>query len=126
MFEWLFPHWSTPALLTAIVGARIFTNIVLTMIVAKSTSAMSSFTGAAAVLTALSAVLMVIVLRGGLGLNASYLEFLLQVTLLVLTGYVIFSTPENGRLKVTVAVSLSAILLLLIIIPLYGEATVAP
>lgn len=126
MFEWLFPHWSNPALLAAIVGARIFINMVLTMIVAQSTSATSRSTVAMAVLTALSAVLMVTVLRGSLGLNASYLEFVLQLILLILTGYAIASNPEDGRWRVTVAISLGAILLLLIMIPLYGEATVAP
>ncbi|MFH5800851.1 hypothetical protein [Haladaptatus sp. CMAA 1911] len=126
MFEWLFPQWSNPTFLAAIVGTRIFINLILTTIVAKATSATSGSTVVMAVLTVLSAVLMVVVLRGGLGLNASYLEFLLQVTLLVLTGYVVASTCENGRWRVTVAVSLGAIVLLLIMIPLYGEATVAP
>lgn len=126
MFEWLFPQWSNPAFLAAIVGARIFINLVLTTIVAKSTSATSRSTVVMAVLTVLSAVLMVVVLRGGLGLNASYIEFLLQVILLVLTGYVIALNPENRRLRATVAVSFGAIVLLLIMIPLYGEATVAP
>ncbi|WP_227380469.1 hypothetical protein [Haladaptatus halobius] len=126
MFERLFPHWSNPALLAAIAGMRIFINLVLTMIVAKATSATSRSTVAMVVLTVLSAVLMVIVLRDGLGLNASYLEFLLQVTLLVLTGYIVASNPENRRWRVIVAVSLGAIVLLLIMIPLYGEATVAP
>ncbi|WP_231190073.1 hypothetical protein [Haladaptatus sp. DYF46] len=79
-----------------------------------------------AVLTALSAVLMVTVLRGSLGLNASYFEFVLQLILLILTGYAIASNPEDGRWRVTVVISLGAILLLLIMIPLYGEATVAP
>lgn len=126
MFGWLFPEWSNPALLTAIVGARACVNVGLTTIVAKSTSVTSRFTVVTAVLTVLSAVLVVTVLRGGLGLDASYLEFLLQITLLVLAGYVVASNPESRRLGVTVALSLGAVALLLITIPLYGEATVAP
>ncbi|WP_227357035.1 hypothetical protein [Haladaptatus salinisoli] len=47
-------------------------------------------------------------------------------TLLVLAGYVVASNPESGRPGVTVALSLGAVALLLITIPLYGEATVAP
>ncbi|MFB9808235.1 hypothetical protein ACFFQF_25035 [Haladaptatus pallidirubidus] len=90
----------------------------------KSSSPTSRSTVVATVLTVLSAI--ILVLRGVLGLNASYLEFLFQVSFLVLAGYSIHSNPSNVRLRVVGAVSLGTIALLLITIPLYGEATVAP
>lgn len=118
MFEWY--------VVTAIVGVRGLFNGALTLLVAKSSSPTSRFTVVATVLTVLSAILTAVVLLGGLGINASYVEFLSQVILVLLTGYVVYSNPSTRRVIATLVVSLCAIALLLFMVPVYGEALVAP
>ena len=118
MFEWY--------VVAAVVGGRGFFNVALTLLVAKSSSPPSRSTVIATVLTILSAVLTALVLLGVLGLNASYLEFLLQVALLIFSGCVVYSNPSSRRVKATLVASLGAIALLFFMIPLYGDALVAP
>jgi hypothetical protein len=118
MLEWY--------VVAGIVGIRVLFNGGLTALVAKSGSPTSRAAICAAVLTALSAGLTAGVLLGVLGLAASYLESLLQVALVVLTGYVVRSNPSPGRVRATIAISLCALALLLLVIPVYGDALVAP
>ena len=125
MFEWLFPNWSHPTFLTALVGAKTLLNTALTALVAESNSTTSRSTVVMAGLTVTSTVLTVLVLRENLGIGASYVEFLAQVAVLVLTGYTAHSKPSLRR-RATLPVFLGIIALSLIMIPLYGEATVAP
>ena len=118
MFEWY--------VVAAIVGVRGLFNAALTLLVAESSGQTSRFTVVAATLTVLSAGLTAAVLLGVVGLNASYLEFAAQVLLLALAGYVVYSNPSTGRSRATVVVSLLATALLLLTIPVYGDALVAP
>ena len=118
MFEWY--------VVAAIVGVRGFFNVALTLLVARSRSPSSRSAVVATVLTVLSAVLTALVLLGVLGLNASYFEFLVQVALLIFSGYVVYSNPSSKRAKATLVASLGAVALLLFMIPLYGDALVAP
>ncbi|WP_435143423.1 hypothetical protein [Halobaculum sp. P14] len=126
MVEWLFPNWSSPVAVAAVVAAKAFLNAVLTARTAALSGEDSRAPFVAGGLTVCSTVLAVFVLRGTLGLAASYLEVALQAALLVLVAVVTYSAAENRRLAVTVPALLAAAALLLVTIPLYGEATVAP
>lgn len=126
MFEWLFPTWTNPAVLALIVGARALVNATLTTLVAESRGPTAGFTIVAAVFTLLSTAISVPVLRGDPGLDASYLEFVVQVALVSLAGYVVYSSPSTRRARATILTAFCAIALLIVVIPLYGEATVAP
>lgn len=126
MFEWVFPSWTNPVLLILIVAARALVNTTLTVLVARSLRPIAGVTIVLAVLTILSLILSVLVLRGALGRNASYLEVALQVALIGLIGFVVYSNPSTTRVIVTIFLSICAIGLLVGMIPLYGEATVAP
>lgn len=127
MFEWLFPNWSNTITLTVLVGLRIVFNGYLTVIVARAVGLRTLHTAGMGAATVLSAVLTLLLLRqSGLGVNWSYVEMFLQVVLIALAGYVAYSHPSSTRRIVTAIVLLGAIVLLLIMIPIYGERFVAP
>lgn len=127
MFDWLFPNWSNPLHLTVLVGMRIIFNGYLTMMVAKAVGLRTLHTAVMGTVTLLSAVSTILLLRqSGLGLNASYVEFLLQVMLIAIAGYVVYSYPSSTRRIVTAIVFIGAAVLLMVMIPIYGEAFVAP
>ena len=127
-FDWLFPTWSDPFAVTVFVALRVLTNCSLTLLAARVAGSDAAVTRILAAGTALSAVVSVSVLRpGGLGLNASYVERLVQVGLLVVGGYAVYSRPTDRRTTLaTAVVLLAAALLALATVPLYGEALVAP
>lgn len=127
MLESLFPNWSNPLQLTALVGMRIILNVYLTITVAKAVGLRTIHTAVMGAITLVSAVLTILLLRqSGLGINASYVEFLLQVVLIAIAGYVVYSHPSSTRRIVTTIVLIGAVVLLVVMIPLYGEAFVAP
>ena len=127
MFSSLFPTWSNPLAITVLVGTRIFFNACLTAMVIKAAGFRTIYTAVISVTTLFSGVLTVLLLRpSGLGLRASYVEFVLQVSIVAVAGYVLYSFPSRTRRIVTALVFTGAIAFLLIMIPLYGEAFVAP
>ncbi|SDM82204.1 hypothetical protein SAMN04487949_2704 [Halogranum gelatinilyticum] len=127
-FDWLFPTWSDPLAIAVFVGLRVLANSSLTLLVARVAGSAAVATKILAGGTALSAVVTVSVLRpGGLGLTASYVELLVQVGLLVIAGYAVYSRPTDRRTGLATALVLVvAALLTLATVPLYGEALVAP
>lgn len=125
--EWLFPNWSDPDAIAALVGVRVALNTTLAALVVRAVGRRSSLSAAAVGLTLFSASATVLVLRpGGLGLHASYVELFAQVALIALAGYAVRANPSIGRAVATAAVVVGAATLLLLMIPVYGEATVAP
>lgn len=127
MFEWLFPNWSNPALLAVLVAARVVVDASLAATVADALGPGSLPARATVAATVLAAVSMVLVLRpGGLGLRASYVDLLLQVALVVVAGYVAYAHPSSFRRVAVVLAGTGAIALILVAVPLYGEALVAP
>ena len=127
MFDWLFPNWSSPVTVAAIVALRLLVDTGLVAAVARSTQPRSRPTAAAAALTFVSTLLMVSVLRpGGAGRTGSYVEIGLQFVLLGVAGYATYENPSTRRWATFAALAGGAILLLLPAIVLYGEATVAP
>ncbi|QCJ46066.1 hypothetical protein [Haloprofundus sp. MHR1] len=127
MFEWLFPGWSNPLGLTAFVGLRILLNVALTVLAARAVGRRAATTVAMAAGTALSAAMVVLLLRPGvLGYTASFVELGVQLAIVVLGGYVAYVDRSTGRRVVTTTALVAALALLLFTIPLYGEAFVAP
>lgn len=126
MFDWLFPQWSNPALVTAVVALRLLLDAALVWLVARANGRRSRLAILGAALTVLSAALMVSVLRTGEGRLASYMELASQGVLVGLAGYTTYRNPSRRRWWTFVAVTLVVVLLLVPAIVLYGEATVAP
>ncbi|WP_331233468.1 hypothetical protein [Natronorarus salvus] len=127
MFEWLFPTWSDPTRLAAVVGLRVGLNVCLVVIAASAAGARTRLSVLAGCLTLASAVITVLALRpGGLGLPASYVELLVQMSLLVLVGYAVSTNPSTAESVAYVVVSLGAVALGLLMVPIYGETFVAP
>lgn len=127
MFEWLFPNWTNPHVLAALVAARALLDVSLTAVVADALGIRSPATAVAATVTLLSPVVMVLVLRpDGLGYPASLAELTSQLGLLAVAGYAVYADPSPRRVAVAAVVSLAALALAVVMIPIYGEATVAP
>lgn len=127
MLEALFPGWSNPAVLAALVALRISVNGLLVAVVAATVGRDAPATAVSAGAALCSAVLVVTVLRpGGPGLNASYVELLAQLVVLGCAGYAAYSSREPRRALALGLVGALALLLGLYTIPIYGEAFVAP
>ncbi|QKY21554.1 hypothetical protein B4589_014660 [Halolamina sp. CBA1230] len=135
MFEWLFPNWTPAWVVAVLVGLRLLGNLGLTAAVRVAADDAATVTAAALTLT--STVLMVAVLRGDLGQTASYVEFLVQLSLLGIAAvavargdgkrmFTLLGRPTATARSVAAVAALLALSLLLVFIPLYGEATVAP
>jgi len=127
MLESLFPGWSNPIQLTVLVGMRFIFNVYLTIMMAKAVGSRTLHTAVMGAITVVSAALTILLLRqSGLGISASYVEFLLQVVLIAIAGYVVYTYPSGTRRIVTAVVFLGTVVLLAVMIPIYGEAFVAP
>lgn len=127
VFEWLFPNWSNPAIITALVGLRIVLNLFFVALTAHATGVRTRYTMLVAGLAIVSATILVLALRPGmLGRRASYIEILTQTLIVTCAGYAVYSNPTLYRWIAFAIVFIVAILFLLIMIPIYGEAFVAP
>ncbi|MFC5366899.1 hypothetical protein [Salinirubrum litoreum] len=128
MFDWLFPNWSNPAGIALLLGVRLGCNVALTALVARRLGRRHRRTVAMAAGTLASTVITVLVLRpGGLGLAASRVEFVLQLTLLAVAGYTVAREPRGVRgVLPALGVGLVATFLTLVMVVVYGEALVAP
>lgn len=127
VLETLFPNWSSPATIAALVALRVGCNGCLVAITARAAGVRTLVTGTVAGLTVFSAVAMVLVLRPGvLGYRASNLELLAQVALLLAASYAVYANPSTGLIVAAAVVLVAATALLLFTIPVYGEAFVAP
>ncbi|WP_435116918.1 hypothetical protein [Halolamina sp. C58] len=135
MFDWLFPNWTPAWAVAALVALRLLANLGLTG--AVRAAADDAETVSAAVLTFTSTVLTVAVFRGALGQTASYVEFVVQLSLLGIAAvavargdgrhtFTLFGRPTGTARSVAAVAAVLALSLLLVSIPLYGEATVAP
>jgi hypothetical protein len=81
MLDWLFPNWSDPLRITLFLALRLACNLGLTVTVADRVGRRRPRTVAMATGTLASTVLAVLVLRPGvLGVRASFVEVLLQVS----------------------------------------------
>ncbi|WP_224268141.1 hypothetical protein [Haloprofundus salinisoli] len=127
MFEWLFPEWSNPLGLTAFVGLRILFNVALTALAASAVGRRAPLTAAMAAGTLLSATMVILLLRRGtLGYTASFVEFGIQLAIVVLAAYVAYGDHSMKRRVATATTLVGALTLLLFTVPIYGEAFVAP
>ncbi|WP_157971672.1 hypothetical protein [Halorussus litoreus] len=131
MLDWLFPTSSNPGVLATIIGLRVVLNGYLTATIARAAGLRTPLTAAAGVVTLSSAVLTVLIFRPGRpGIYASYVEMVLQVALIGLVTSVLvtsrYSSPSRVERATTVAALVGASLLLLYMVPIYGDALVAP
>lgn len=127
MLRAVFPGWSNPLALVALLGLRVALNGYLTVTVASTVGFRAAHTAVVGTLTVVSGVLTVLLLRGsGLGVDASYAEVFLQIALISVAASVVVTHPSSPRRTVTVAVLLGALGLAVVMIPIYGEAFVAP
>ena len=127
MFEPLFPNWSDPTALVTLLGLRLILNIIGVALAARLLGKDSLVTLTLAVLTLTSTTIAVLALRPGIiGLAASYMELLIQIILLAGVSYAVYTSPSKTRLSALAVILIGSIALLLIMIPLYGEAFVAP
>ncbi len=126
MFDWLFPNWTSPAFLTLLVALRTLCNLGLTASIRDATGSVLAVAAGGA-LTVASTVLTVGVLRGAFGITVSHGESLVQLTLLVLAAVVVLRGEADSRARnLAILAGTAAVLLYLVSIPLFGEATVAP
>jgi hypothetical protein len=126
VFDWLFPNWTSPALLTLLVALRTLCNLALTASIRDATGSLLAVVAGGA-LTVASTVLSVGVLRGAFGITVSHVESLVQLTLLVLAAVAVLRGDASDRSRNGVILAgAAAVLLYLFSIPLFGEATVAP
>lgn len=128
MLDWLFPNWSDPLRITLFLALRLACNLGLTATVADRVGRRRPRTVGMATGTLASTVLAVLVLRPGvLGVRASFVEVLLQASLVGVALVTTYQRP-NGWWRVAATVGLAAVALLfgLVTIPVYGEALVAP
>ena len=126
MFDWLFSTWTSPGTLALLVALRTVCNVGLTASIRDASDSVFAVAAGAA-LTVASAVLTVGVLRGTFGITVSHVESLVQLTLLVLAAAVVLRGDAGSRARNwAILAGAAAVLLYLVSIPLFGEATVAP
>jgi hypothetical protein len=130
MSEW-FSTWNQPAAIAMVVGMKIAINAYLTLMVSRAVGERALHTVVVGVANVLSAVLAILLLgKSGLwvsdlGNTVSNIELVLQLSILVVAGYVVYSRSSSRRIG-TVLALLGAVLLFLFFVPIYGEAFVAP
>jgi len=126
----LFGGWDAPARVAALVAARAALDVGLVAVVAVTRGIDATATAVEAGLTALSVLLTVAVLgsavSGQTGLGLSRVEFLLQVCLLAVAGVVVYRQGTTTLQVACVALAVGIVVTSAVVVPLYGEATVAP
>ena len=121
----MFPGWSNPAGLVALVAARFVVNLSASLVAARALR--SPFPAIAVGGAVVSLLLAVAVIRPGLaGIRASYVEALLQFGIVALTVYAGYTSSSRWVTVAAAAVALLALAGLAVSLPIYGEATVAP
>lgn len=127
MFEALFPNWSNPTLLGVLVGLRALINLGLVLLLWWPEPRYPRLAAVEAVGTVGSLLVALLVLRpGGLGHTASLLDLAVQFGMVALAAYAAGSAPIGARTGAIALLCLLAVALGLFMIPIYGEATVAP
>lgn len=121
----VFPGWSNPLGIAALVTARFVVNCSVSGLAARTfRSSVAALAVAGAVLSLL---LMIGVLRPGLlGIRASYLEAAVQLGLVLLAVTTAVVSDSRGFTVAAAALALLGLGLLAVSLPIYGEATVAP
>ena len=128
----LLSGWDAPARVAALVAVRaaLDAGLVAVAVVATARDLDAAVTAVAGGLTVLSVLLTVAVLGaavgGRTGLRLSRVEFLVQLCLLVTAGAVASRQGTTALRVACVALALGVVVTSAIMVPLYGEATVAP
>ncbi|MXR42592.1 hypothetical protein GRX01_14755 [Halobaculum sp. WSA2] len=127
MFEPLFPNWSSPAAVAGFVALIALSNVTLVALVATAPGSGRRLTAVAAAVAVGSVAAAVSVLRlGGLGNAGGNVELLARFMLILVAGRAVVSRPTAVRIAAGAIAVGGALVLLVVTVPLYGEATVAP
>ena len=126
MFDWLFPNWNASGIVTLVVAARAFWNVVLALAI-RDAAESPRVVAACGALAGASTLLTVVVLRGVTLPLVGTAELLAQLSLPVLALVVARRGDASSRARSAVVLGGAALTMLyLLSIPLLGEATVAP
>jgi len=121
----LFPNWSSPAAVAAVVGLVAASNATLVALIAARTSrpfaAVAAAAGVGSVVTAT-----LVVRADGLGTAAGNAELLARAALILAAVGATLRDRTPLRVAAGAVAVAVAFGLLAVTIPLYGEATVAP
>ena len=127
MLDTVFSNWANPGAIAALIAVRVLCNVALLAYVANATGLRSAVTAVVGGLVAVSSLATVFLLAMGWGgVPLSYVELTSQVLVLGLSGYValrVDSDPSSVALLLAWPV---ATMSLLAMVPVYGEAFVAP
>jgi hypothetical protein len=123
----IFPTWSNPWAVTALVIARTILNLSLTALIAISAGTQTWFTEVAGGVTVGSTAVMIQAIRPGpLGDRASSVELLVQLGLLALAGYAIYINFTTILFASFLVVAVLALVFWWGAVVTYGEAFHAP
>ena len=127
MIDTLFSEWSNPEVIAAIVVFRILFNLVIFGNLVISVGVRSGYTAVGGILVAFSTIATVLLLTTNwLGHSVSYIEQLSQILVLVVSAYVVIRVNSDQISGVLLLAWIGAVVLLLAMVPIYGEAFVAP
>lgn len=127
MIDSLFSNWSNPEVIAAIVGFRILFNLVIFGDLVTKVGVRSGYTAVVGGLITFSTVVtMLLLTTSWLGHSVSYVEQLSQILVLAVSGYVGIRIYPDQVSGVWVLAWIGAAILSLVMVPLYGEAFVAP
>ncbi|MBP1921035.1 hypothetical protein J2751_000018 [Halorubrum alkaliphilum] len=127
MFDALFPNWTNPEAIAVLIGLRLVCNVAMLAYVAHVAEVRSGYTATMGGLVAFSTVATAVLLTTGWGGQPlSYVELVSQVLVLGLSGYVALRVDPSPASVALLLAWPGAVLLLLAMVPVYGEAFVAP
>ena len=127
MIDTLFSEWSNPEVIAAIVVFRILFNLVIFGNLVINVGVRSGYTAVGGILVAFSTIATVLLLTTNwLGHSVSYIEQLSQILVLVVSAYVVIRVNSDQISGVLLLAWIGAVVLLLAMVPIYGEAFVAP
>lgn len=126
MIDSFLSNWTNPELIAAIFAFRIIFNITILWSVINITGVESGYTAVLGGLIAFSAVVTALLLSSWGGQMISYGEQLSQILILTVSAYAVIRNDTGPFSIVLSAAWIGAIFLLLLMIPIYGEAFGAP
>lgn len=125
--EWLFPTWSSPCGLVAVLAVRFCLHGGLVAVAADARGWPRPLPLALSALAVLSAGLAVGALRpGGLGERAGDVDLLLQLVALALAGVAVAANPSKRRVIAAVGLGLAVLVVGFFTMIAYAEMFVAP
>lgn len=126
MFDSFLSNWANPELIASIFAFRVVFNIIILWSVIHVTEFRSGYTAVLGSLIAFSAIVTVLLLSSWGGQMISYVEQLSQILILTVSAYAVVRNNSEPVSVVFLSAWIIAVLLLLTMVPIYGEAFSAP